>query len=110
MHLQLGGDGLSMNIFGSYSAQVCGVRCEDMHPDDAYTRMAWRILYIVEGPKECANHNQILQPTIDTALRYCPALREGEAPLDNNTLMGWMHCHKCIPLIVVKHASIDIGM
>jgi hypothetical protein len=78
MHLQLGGDGLNMHIFGCYSAQVCGVRCEDLHADDAYTRKAWRILYIVEGPKECANHNQILQPTINAAMRYSPALQEGE--------------------------------
>jgi hypothetical protein len=78
MHLQLGCDGLNMHIFGCYSAQVCGVRCEDLHADDAYTRKAWRVLYIVEGPKECTNHNQILQPTINAAIRYSPALREGE--------------------------------
>jgi hypothetical protein len=61
VHLQLNVDVLNMNVFGSYSAQVCGVRCEDIHPDDAYSRMAWRIACIVEGPKERANHNQILQ-------------------------------------------------
>jgi hypothetical protein len=80
MHIQLGGDGLNMNIFGCYSAQVFGVRCEDMHADDSFTRMACRVLYVVEGPKECTNHNHILQPTIDAAMRYCPAL-QASAPL-----------------------------
>jgi hypothetical protein len=87
-HLQLGGDGLNMHVFGSYSAQVCGVRCEDLHPDDGYSRMAWRILYIVEGPKECTNHNQILQPTVDAAMRFCPALQGGEHPINKSSVQA----------------------
>jgi hypothetical protein len=72
MHLQAGGDGLNMQFVGCHSAQVFGLRCEDLHPDDSYKRMAWRIVLLVEGPKECTNLNHALQPLVDEFRKYSP--------------------------------------
>jgi hypothetical protein len=72
MHLQGGGDGLNMNIFGCHSAQVFGLRCEDLHPDDSYRRMAWRIVLVVEGPRECTNLNSALRLVVDEFVQYSP--------------------------------------
>jgi hypothetical protein len=72
MHLQCGGDGLNMNIFGCHSAQVFGLRCEDVHPLHAFRRIAWRIVLVVEGPRECTNLNSALQPLVDEFIRYSP--------------------------------------
>jgi hypothetical protein len=74
MFIQVGGDGLNMNIFGCYSAQVFGARCEDLHPDDAYKKSGWRILLVMEGPQECTNLNQALKATVDEAMRSSPML------------------------------------
>jgi hypothetical protein len=89
MFMQAGGDGLNMNIFGCHSAQVFGLRCEDLHPDDAYTRLAWRIVLVVEGPKECTNLNHALQPLVDEFLRYSPILSApGESTLYCNRVLA----------------------
>jgi hypothetical protein len=76
--LEIGGDGVQLSL-GNHTTMVMGVRCEDLPPNLSHSKTGWRILLIVEGPKECTNLNYVLQPTIDKLLEFCPRIA-GEDP------------------------------
>jgi hypothetical protein len=78
--LEIGGDGVQLSL-GNHTTMVMGVRCEDLPPEVSHSKTGWRILLIVEGPKECTNLNYVLQPTVDKLLELCPRISGAGLPL-----------------------------
>lgn len=77
--LQFGGDGVSLLNFGQRTATVIGVRCEELPPEFGHSRLAWRPVIVVEGPKEPSNLSGIMARTIQALQAHGPVSMGGAA-------------------------------
>lgn len=62
----LGADGVQLLNFGARTACIIGLKCEDLHPAVAHTKIAYRPLLVLEGcggePKAL---HEVLRPTVN---------------------------------------------
>lgn len=83
MLVSLGGDGVQLLNWGSRTATVIALKCEDLPPHLIQTGRAVSPLIVIEGPSEPSTLNHVLQNTA--------AFLEQHAPSSNG--LGAVHCN-----------------
>jgi hypothetical protein len=71
--LSIGGDGVQLLNWGSRTATVVGLKCEDLPPHLALKGKAVRPLLVMEGPQEPSVLNHALQPAADFFVKHAPS-------------------------------------
>lgn len=71
--LSLGGDGVQLLNWGTRTATVIGLKCEDLPPHLVQTGRAVLPLVVVEGPKEPAVLKHILAPAAKFFAKHAPS-------------------------------------
>jgi hypothetical protein len=71
--LTLGGDGVQLVNWGSRTATVIGVKCEDLPPDLVQKGLAVKPLLVIEGPQEPSVLNHALQAVADFFKQHAPS-------------------------------------
>lgn len=70
--ISIGGDGVQLLNWGSRTATVIAIKCEDLPPHLVQTGHAVAPLLIIEGPHEPQNLNPVLGQTVDFLLKHSP--------------------------------------
>lgn len=92
---QLGGDGVSLLNFGQRSATVIGVRCEEMPGDVSQTRLSWRPVIIIEGPRETTNLQYIMEDTVKQLCMHAPMANAGTTVFPDVVILAPSACTLC---------------
>jgi hypothetical protein len=71
--LTLGGDGVQLVNWGSRTATVVGLKCEDMPPELAQKGQAVKPLLVIEGPQEPSVLNHALQAVAKFFHQHAPS-------------------------------------
>jgi hypothetical protein len=71
--LTLGGDGVQLVNWGSRTATVIGLKCEDLPPDLVQRGQAVKPLLVIEGPQEPSVLNHALQPVAEFLHQHAPS-------------------------------------
>jgi hypothetical protein len=71
--LTLGGDGVQLVNWGSRTATVIGLKCEDLPPDLVQKGLAVKPLLVIEGPQEPSVLNHALQAAADFFTEHAPS-------------------------------------
>lgn len=70
--ISVGGDGVQLLNWGTRTATVIAVKCDDLPPHLAHTGLAVAPLIVIEGPHEPSNLNPVLKETVDFLLKHSP--------------------------------------
>jgi hypothetical protein len=95
--LTLGGDGVQLVNWGSRTATVIGVKCEDLPPDLVQKGLAVKQLLVIEGPQELSVLNHALQAVADFLKQHAPSSDGSDAecfPTEDKELPA--HCRYII--------------
>jgi hypothetical protein len=77
--LSLGGDGVQLLNWGSWTATVVGIKCEDLPPELVQKGMAVEPLLVIEGHQEPSVLNHALKGAAQFLLSHAPSTTGGGA-------------------------------